>query len=93
MCIRDSARADTAMTGEITLRGRVLEIGGLREKLLAAYRAGIKRVLIPRANEKDLSDVPDEVKANMEIIGVASAFDVIPLALEYTCLLYTSRCV
>ncbi|MBS6323756.1 MAG: endopeptidase La, partial [Clostridium sp.] len=57
------ARADTAMTGEITLRGRVLEIGGLREKLLAAYRAGIKRVLIPRANEKDLSDVPDEVKA------------------------------
>lgn len=78
------ARADTAMTGEITLRGRVLEIGGLREKLLAAYRAGIKRVLIPRANEKDLSDVPDEVKANMEIIGVASAFDVIPLALEHT---------
>ena len=54
------ARADTAMTGEITLRGRVLEIGGLREKLLAAYRAGIKRVLIPKANEKDLSDVPDE---------------------------------
>ena len=78
------ARADTAMTGEITLRGRVLEIGGLREKLLAAYRAGIKRVLIPKANEKDLSDVPDEVKANMEIIGVASAFDVIPLALEHT---------
>ena len=62
----------------------MLEIGGLREKLLAAYRAGIKRVLIPRANEKDLSDVPDEVKANMEIIGVASAFDVIPLALEHT---------
>ena len=71
------------MTGEITLRGRVLEIGGLREKLLAAYRAGIKRVLIPKANEKDLSDVPDEVKSNMEIIGVASAFDVISLALEH----------
>ena len=76
------ARADTAMTGEITLRGRVLEIGGLREKLLAAYRAGIKRVLIPKTNEKDLCDVPDEVKANMEIIGVSSAMEVVGLALE-----------
>lgn len=75
-------RADTAMTGEITLRGRVLEIGGLREKLLAAYRAGIKRVLIPKANEKDISEVPEEIKCAINIIPVADAFSVIPLALE-----------
>ncbi len=80
----EKARQDIAMTGELSLRGKALPIGGVKEKLLAAYRAGIKRVLIPKANEKDLSDVPNEVKANMEIIGVASAFDVIPLALEHT---------
>lgn len=76
-------RSDTAMTGEITLRGRVLEIGGLREKLLAAYRVGIKRVLIPSGNAKDLCDVPDEVKSGIEIIPVNDAFEVIKNALEH----------
>src|SRR5690606_29057179 len=65
-------RRDVAMTGEITLRGRVLAIGGLKEKLLAAHRAGIKTVLIPADNEKDLADIPDNVKRVLKIIPVAS---------------------
>ncbi|MBO0702235.1 MAG: endopeptidase La, partial [Candidatus Dormibacteraeota bacterium] len=63
-------RADLAMTGEITLRGRVLPIGGLKEKLLAAHRAGIRRVLVPRANEADLDDVPAELRERLEIVLV-----------------------
>ena len=63
-------RKDVAMTGEITLRGRVLPIGGLKEKLLAALRGGIKTVLIPKENEKDLADVPDNVKESLEIIPI-----------------------
>ncbi len=63
-------RRDVAMTGEVTLRGRVLPIGGLKEKLLAALRAGIKTVLIPSENEKDLADIPDNVKKGLEIIPV-----------------------
>lgn len=63
-------RADVAMTGEITLRGEVLEIGGLKEKLLAALRGGIKKVLIPKDNEKDLAEIPDNVKEGLEIIPV-----------------------
>ena len=63
-------RKDVAMTGEITLRGRVLAIGGLKEKLLAALRGGIKTVLIPKENEKDLADVPDNVKEGLEIIPI-----------------------
>ena len=58
------------MTGEITLRGRVLAIGGLKEKLLAALRGGIKTVLIPKDNEKDLADVPENVKKELEIIPI-----------------------
>ena len=63
-------RPDVAMTGEITLRGEVLEIGGLKEKLLAALRGGIKKVLIPENNVKDLAEIPDNVKTGMEIVPV-----------------------
>ena len=70
-----------AMTGEITLRGKVLPIGGLKEKLLAALRAGIKTVLIPKDNEKDLADIPDNVKTGMKIIPVATADEVLQHAL------------
>jgi ATP-dependent Lon protease len=72
---------DVAMTGEITLRGRVLPIGGLKEKLLAALRAGIKTVLIPKENEKDLEDVPDNVKVGLTIIPVSTADEVLLHAL------------
>jgi ATP-dependent Lon protease len=75
------ARRDVAMTGEITLRGRVLPIGGLKEKLLAAMRGGIKTVLIPEENAKDLVDIPDEVKAAVEIVTVARFDDVLKVAL------------
>jgi ATP-dependent Lon protease len=63
-------RRDVAMTGEITLRGRVLPIGGLKEKLLAALRGGIKTVIIPEENAKDLAEIPDNVKSNLELIPV-----------------------
>ncbi len=69
---------DVAMTGEITLRGRVLPIGGLKEKLLAALREGIKKVLIPEENVKDLAEIPDNVKEGLEIIPVAHLDDVLP---------------
>ena len=74
-------RRDVAMTGEISLRGRVLPIGGLKEKLLAALRGGIKTVLIPSENVKDLADIPDNVKKDMEIIPVAVLNDVLRHAL------------
>ncbi len=74
-------RKDIAMTGEITLRGHVLPIGGLKEKLLAALRAGIKTVLIPEENKKDLEEIPDNVKEGMEIIPVTRAEEVLKLAL------------
>ncbi len=69
------------MTGEITLRGRVLPIGGLKEKLLAALRGGIKTVLIPKDNEKDLAEIPDNVKRGLTIIPVSSADEVLSNAL------------
>ncbi|EJF81678.1 Lon protease [Candidatus Bartonella washoeensis] len=72
---------DIAMTGEITLRGRVLPIGGLKEKLLAALRGGIRKVLIPEENAKDLIDIPDDVKNNMEIIPVSHVSEVLNHAL------------
>ena len=85
------AADDVAMTGEITLRGRVLPIGGLKEKLLAALRGGIKTVLIPEENAKDLADIPDNVKNGMEIIPVAMIGDVLkhalvraPVAIEWS---------
>ena len=74
-------RRDIAMTGEITLRGRVLPIGGLKEKLLAALRAGIKTVIIPQDNEKDLIEIPDNVKKGLVIIPVSHVDDVIERAL------------
>lgn len=74
-------RKDVAMTGEITLRGRVLPIGGLKEKLLAALRGNIKTVLIPEENAKDLAEIPDNVKNNMEIIPVSRMGEVIRHAL------------
>jgi ATP-dependent Lon protease len=74
-------RKDVAMTGEITLRGRVLPIGGLKEKLLAALRGGMKKVLIPEENAKDLADIPDNVKSGLEILPVARMDDVIRHAL------------
>jgi len=84
-------RADVAMTGEVTLRGRVLAIGGLKEKLLAALRGGIKTVLIPEENRKDLAEIPANVKEGLEIIPVAHVDEVlaraltsVPEAIEWT---------
>ncbi|MBL8538600.1 MAG: endopeptidase La [Hyphomonadaceae bacterium] len=74
-------RKDIAMTGEITLRGRVLPIGGLKEKLLAALRGGVKTVLIPKDNEKDLADIPDNVKSGLEIVPVSTVDEVLQRAL------------
>jgi ATP-dependent Lon protease len=78
---RRPVRRDIAMTGEVTLRGKVLEIGGVKEKVLAAYRAGLRDVIMPKSNEKDLRDVPDEVKANMHFTFVGTMDEVLRLAL------------
>ena len=77
-------RAEVAMTGEITLRGEVLPIGGLKEKLLAARRGGIETVIIPHENERDLQEVPDNIKKNLEIRPVKWIDEVLSLALEYS---------
>jgi ATP-dependent Lon protease len=74
-------RCDVAMTGEITLRGRVLAIGGLKEKSLAAYMCGIKTLIIPKENEKDIEDIPNEVKEAVEIIPVSNIKQVLDIAL------------
>ncbi|MDZ4273300.1 MAG: S16 family serine protease, partial [Erythrobacter sp.] len=86
-----AVRPDVAMTGEVTLRGRVLAIGGLKEKLLAALRGGIKTVLIPEENVKDLAEIPANVKAGLEIIPVSHVDEVLaralveaPVAIEWT---------
>ena len=76
-----NVRRDVAMTGEITLRGRVLPIGGLKEKLLAALRGGIKTVLVPKENEKDLAEIPENVKKSLKIIPVATVDEVLAEAL------------
>jgi ATP-dependent Lon protease len=78
---RRPVRRDLAMTGEVTLRGKALEIGGVKEKVLAAYRAGLREVILPKANDKDLRDVPDEVRANMVFSFVTNMDDVIRIAL------------
>ena len=76
-------RADVAMTGEITLRGEVLKIGGLKEKLLAAHRGGIKTVLIPKDNEPDLREIPDNIKEDLQINAVKWIDEVLEVALQY----------
>ena len=75
-------RAEVAMTGEITLRGQILPIGGLKEKLLAAQRGGVKKVIIPEENERDLKEIPDNVKENLTILPVKWMDDVLEIALE-----------
>jgi ATP-dependent Lon protease len=74
-------RRDVSMTGEITLRGRVLPIGGVKEKVLGAHRAGIKDVIIPKANEADLEDIPDEVREQLTFHPVETLRDVLRIAL------------
>ncbi len=80
--LRVPARNDLAMTGEITLRGRVLPIGGVKEKLLAAHRGGIKTVILPSENEKDLAEIPGKIKKNLKIIFVRHMDEVISAAIE-----------
>ncbi len=75
-------RRDLSMTGEITLHGKVLAIGGLREKTMAAYLAGVRTILIPKENEKDIAEIADEVKNNAQIIPVSTAKEVLSIALE-----------
>ena len=77
-----AVRNDVAMTGEITLQGRVLPIGGLKEKLLSAIRGGIKTVVIPKGNEKDLADLPDIVKKKLKIVLAENVSEVLSVALE-----------
>jgi ATP-dependent Lon protease len=79
---RIPVRCDVAMTGEITLRGKVLPIGGVKEKLLAAHRLGLRTVILPKDNEKDLADIPPEIQAQMSIHFVESMDEVLQLALE-----------
>jgi ATP-dependent Lon protease len=75
-------RHDVAMTGEITLRGRVLPIGGLKEKVLAAHRAGIKKVIVPERNRADLDEVPEEIRTGLEFVFASKMEQVIEAALE-----------
>ena len=74
-------RADVAMTGEITLRGRVLPIGGLREKVLAAYREGIRTIILPAANKRDIDDIPDVVREKLHFVPVENMDEVLEEAL------------
>jgi ATP-dependent Lon protease len=74
-------RPDVAMTGEITLRGLILPVGGIKEKFLAAHRAGIKRVILPERNRKDVIDIPDQPKKEIEILFVKRMDEILPLVL------------
>jgi ATP-dependent Lon protease len=77
-----NVRADTAMTGEATLRGRVLPVGGIKEKVLAAHRAGVKRIILPHKNERDLEDIPADTRAELEFVLVDDMSQVLAAALE-----------
>jgi len=77
-----AVRKDVAMTGEITLRGKVLPVGGIKDKVLAAYRGGINEIILPRENEKDLDEIPAEVRGLMEFHLVESMDEVLRLALD-----------
>ena len=74
-------RSDVAMTGEITLRGRVLPVGGIKEKVLAAHRAGIKTIIMPKENKRDLDEIPVNVKRNLEFVLVDHMDDVLKHAM------------
>jgi ATP-dependent Lon protease len=79
---KSAVRKDVAMTGEITLRGKVLPVGGIKDKVLAAYRGGINEVILPKDNEKDLEEIPAEVREVMEVHLVESMDEVLRLALD-----------
>ena len=74
-------RSDVAMTGEITLRGNILPIGGLKEKTLAAYREGLKTIVLPQENERDIEDIPDVVRSSLEFVPVGHMDEVLRVAL------------
>jgi ATP-dependent Lon protease len=80
--VKVPVRGDVAMTGEITLRGKVLPIGGVKEKLLAAHRHGIQTVILPRDNEKDLPDIPENIRKDMKLYFVDHMDEVLQIALE-----------
>jgi ATP-dependent Lon protease len=75
-------RKDVGMTGEITLRGEVAEIGGVKEKVLAAYRAGLKTIILPQQNKKDLNDIPKEVRRKLEFVFVKNIDQALKIALK-----------
>ncbi len=79
---RVPARKDVAMTGEITLRGKVLPIGGVKEKVLGAHRAGVKTIILPKDNEKDLADIPKNVLDTLDVYLVEAMDEVLKIALE-----------
>jgi ATP-dependent Lon protease len=83
--MRVPVRNDLAMTGEITLRGKVLPVGGIKDKLLAAHRVGCAGVILPKENEKDITEVPEEVRAAMSLYFVETIDEVLALALEDAC--------
>ena len=82
LATRIPVRADVAMTGEVTLRGRVLPVGGVRDKALAALRAGISRVIVPKANMRDLKNIPKDLKRRMTFIPVEHMYEVLDAAFE-----------
>jgi ATP-dependent Lon protease len=82
LLLQASVRKDVAMTGEITLRGAVLPVGGIKEKLLAAHRAGIHEVLVPARNERDLDDIPKDIREQLKVHLVKRVDEILPLVLE-----------